>query len=869
MIQKVSSAIAAVMLLFAGANAQTVLKGTVTDENGDPLAGAHVVLEEALIGVFTDDDGKYSFGTVKRDQVTIQSTYLGYEKFSSEIKLASGETSFPISMTPLPYVTDEVVVTATRLAPKAPATFQNIEKKELEKLNFGQDLPFLLNWTPSLVATSDAGAGVGYTGMRIRGSDQTRINVTVNGIPINDSESQGVFWVNMPDLASSLSSIQIQRGLGSSTNGSGAFGASVNLETNNAEPEAGGAIDNSYGSFNTRKHTVEFNSGILNNGFAIEGRLSNIQSDGFIDRASSDLRSYYLAGGYYGKKTMVKAITFSGAERTYQSWYGTPQSRLENDVEGMLQHAANEGYNEEQTQNLLNSGRTYNFYLYENEVDDYQQDHYQLHLVHEFNSDLKLSVAGHYTYGRGFFEQYRNDDEFSDYGLDNIQLANQTLFSNDTLADGSATNTDFNNSIKDDGAEVIGMVVLDELGNPILNMEGDTLLNMDASIYETDLIRRRWLENDFYGATYSLDYSKGGHKFTLGGGLHFYRGDHFGEIVWAEYSQNIDHLQQYYFNVGNKDDYSVYGKWEYATGKWNFMADLQYRRVDYETFGVDNDQVAIDVSRNFNFFNPKVGARYDLNSRNAFYVYLGRGNREPVRNDFIDALEGTEPEAETLNNLELGYTYKTESFQLNLNGYAMIYENQLVLTGELNDVGSAIRRNVDDSYRLGIEADATVQVAKNLWLNANLTLSRNRIGRFDEVVYDYTNGFDVLVNEFEDTDISFSPEVISAGRLIYQPLEGLEFMLISKYVGDQYLDNTSNEAKKIDAYWVNDFRIGYKIKDVIFKEIEISLLVNNILDAEYSSNGYTYSYVFGSPITENFFYPQAGTNFLAGLRLSF
>jgi iron complex outermembrane receptor protein len=814
MIQKLSSAIAAVMLLFAGANAQSVLKGKVTDESGEPLAGAHVVLEEALIGVFTDDDGNYSFGSVKRDQVTIRSTYLGYEKFSSAVLLASGENNFPIAMKPLPYVTDEVVVTATRLSPKAPATFQNIEKKELEKLNFGQDLPFLLNWTPSLIATSDAGAGVGYTGMRIRGSDQTRINVTVNGIPINDSESQGVFWVNMPDLASSLSSIQIQRGLGSSTNGSGAFGASVNMETNNAEPEAGGAIDNSYGSFNTRKHTVEFNSGILNNGFAIEGRLSNIQSDGFIDRASSDLRSYYLAGGYYGKKTMVKAITFSGAERTYQSWYGTPESRIENDVEGMLTHAANEGYSEEQTQNLLNSGRTYNFYLYDNQVDDYQQDHYQLHLVHEFTSALKLSLAGHYTGGEGFFEQARSGDEFSDYGLPN---------------------------------QIIGM---------------DT-------ITETDLIRRRWLDNDFYGATYSLDYSKGGHKFTLGGGLHFYRGDHFGEIVWAEYSQDIDHLQQYYFNVGNKDDYSVYGKWEYATGKWNFMADLQYRRVDYETFGVDNDQVAIDVSRNFNFFNPKVGARYDLNSRNAFYVYLGRGNREPVRNDFIDALEGTEPEAETLNNLEVGYTYKTESFQLNLNGYAMIYENQLVLTGELNDVGSSIRRNVDDSYRLGVEADATVQVAKNLWLNANLTLSRNCIGRFDEVVYDYTNGFDVLVNEFEDTDISFSPEIISAGRLIYQPLEGLELMLISKYVGDQYLDNTSNEAKKIDAYWVSDFRIGYKIKNVLFKEIEISLLVNNILNAEYSSNGYTYSYVVGDPITENFFYPQAGTNFLAGLRLSF
>lgn len=814
MFKKFSSALAAVALFFTGVNAQISLTGNVTDENGEPLSGAHVILEETLRALYTQEDGSFAFRQIKTNSASVKVTYLGYESFTEERVLEDGMNEMNISLKPLPYVTDEVVVTATRLSPKAPATFKNIEKKEIEKLNLGQDLPFLLNWTPSLIATSDAGAGVGYTGMRIRGSDQTRINVTVNGIPINDSESQGVFWVNMPDLSSSLSSVQIQRGLGSSTNGSGAFGASVNMETNNAQAEAGGAIDNSYGSFNTRKHTVEFNSGILKNGFAIEGRLSNIQSDGYIDRASSDLRSYYLAGGYYGKKTMVKAITFVGAERTYQSWYGTPESRLENDVDGMLQHAANEGYTDRQLDNLLTSGRTYNFYLYENEVDDYQQDHYQLHVVHEFQPELKLSLAGHYTYGRGFFEQYRNDDEFSDYGLE----------------------------------------------NPIIGMD---------TITETDLIRRRWLENDFYGATYSLDYTKGGHKFILGGGLHFYRGDHFGDIVWAEYSQDIDHLQQYYFNVGNKDDISVYGKWEYATGKWNFMADLQYRRVDYETFGIDNDQVAIDVARNFNFFNPKIGARYDLNDRSAVYLYLGRGNREPVRNDFIDALPGEDPEPETLNNIELGYSVRSGSLQLNLNGYAMLYENQLVLTGELNDVGSSIRRNVDESYRLGIEADATYQVSPKFMVNANLTLSRNRISRFDEVIYDYTNGFDVIVNEVDGTDISFSPEIISAARLIYQPVEGLEIMVISKYVGDQYLDNTSNENRKIDAYWVNDFRVGYKIKNVLFKEIEISLLVNNFLDAEYSSNGYTYSYIVGDPITENFYYPQAGINFLAGLRLSF
>ncbi len=805
----------AAMLYAIPSMAQNEITGTVTGEDGTPLGGAHIVLNTSFRAVYSDFDGSYKIGNLKQDVYVLKASYIGYEEYRDTINLNSSEVKLDITLTPTSFLTDEVVVNATRLSPKAPATFKNIDKREIEERNLGQDLPILLNYTPSLVATSDAGAGVGYTSMRIRGSDQTRINVTVNGIPINDPESQGVFWVNMPDLASSLSSIQIQRGLGTSTNGSGAFGASINMETNTLDQNAGGMISNSFGSFNTRKHTVQFNSGRLSNGFAVEGRLSEIASDGYIDRASSKLRSYYLSGGYYGEKTVVKAITFSGKERTYQSWYGTPQSRLENDVEGMLTHAANEGYSDAQTENLLTSGRTYNFYTYDNQVDDYEQTHYQLHLIQELAPDLKLTLAGHYTKGQGFFEEYKPGDEFADYGKPDPIIGNDT-------------------------------------------------------ISESDIIRRRWLDNDFYGGTFSLNYNKDNMNFTLGGGAHFYRGDHFGELVWAEVSKTIDHLEEYYRNIGDKDEVNIYGKWEYKWQKWNFMADLQLRSVHYITNGIDNDQLNIDVDQNFFFINPKVGVRYDLDRTNSFYAYLGRGNREPVRNDFVDAPQGTTPKAETLINLEAGYNYTSDKLNLGINGYYMDYQNQLVLTGELNDVGSSVRRNVDKSYRAGIEIDGTYMFIEQLGLNANVALSSNKIQKFNEVIYDY-GGEDlgIIQLEYDDVDISFSPSIVSAGILIIKPIENLEFNFISKYVGQQFLDNTQSDDRSIDAYWVNDFRVGYTINDLVFNKIEINLLVNNVFDAMYSSNGYTYSYAYGDVITENFYYPQAGTNFLIGLNLSF
>ncbi|WP_424963054.1 TonB-dependent receptor [Ekhidna sp.] len=713
---------------------------------------------------------------------------------------------------------DDVIVYATRANENTPTTYSEISKKEIEDVNLGQDLPILLNLSPSLVTTSDAGAGVGYTGLRIRGSDATRINVTINGIPVNDSESHGVFWVNMPDLASSVDNIQIQRGVGTSTNGAAAFGATVNLQTNVPSREAYAEVNNSFGSFNTRKHTLMYNTGLLNNKWSFESRLSKISSDGYIDRAESDLQSYFLSGGYYGDKTIIKALAFGGKEVTYQSWFGTPQAVLENDRDGIEEVISNNGYSEEQAENIRTAGRTFNYYLYENEVDNYKQDHYQLHLSHQLNDELTVNVAGHYTYGRGYFEQYRNEDDFADYGLENVVLG-------------------------------------------------------DTTITSTDLIRRRWLDNDFYGTTFSFNYLKDDLDITFGGAWNKYDGDHFGEIIWAQYASNSDIRYRYYDNVGLKTDFNAYLKTNYQLNDINLFADLQVRKIDYETVGIDSDLRAINTGDDYTFFNPKVGATYTLNQSSNVYASFAIGNREPVRNDFIDAPNGITPKHETLRNLEVGYRKFGQDFSFQANYYLMDYENQLVLTGELNDVGSNVRQNVPDSYRMGIELVGAYQFTDQLRWDANLTLSRNKIENFTEVIYNYGpawDEFNIEETQYKDTDISFSPNVIGGSQLAYTPFDGFEAALRSKYVGKQYLDNTSNDERSIDPYFINDLRLSYNFSAASIENINISLLVNNMLDVKYSSNGYTFGYAAGSYVVrENYLYPQAGRNFLLALNLRF
>ena len=801
------------------------VSGRVTDaETGEPLMGANVMILGSSKATSSGPGGEFTLKNVPKGKHTLMITYVGFVTSEKMIEVSNDLELNDLALSASTYITEEVIVNATRANESTPVTYTFVDRQAIEKQNFGQDLPFVLNFTPSLVTTSDAGAGVGYTGLRIRGSDATRINVTINGIPLNDSESQGVFWVNTPDIASSTENIQIQRGVGTSTNGAGAFGATINLQTNTRKDVAYADIVNAVGSFNTLRHTVEFGSGLVNDRWTFDGRLSKITSDGYVDRASSDLQSYYLSGGYYGEKTLIKAIVFGGRERTYQSWYGTPEAVLEGDLEGIESVIINNELNERQAENMRTAGRTFNWYLYEDQVDNYQQDHYQLHVSQSLADNLTGNVALHYTYGRGYFEEFREDEEFSEYGLPNVIISSDTIIS-------------------------------------------------------ADFVRRRWLDNHFYGFTYSLNYERDNANIVLGGGYNEYDGDHFGEIIWTEFGQNAFIEDRYYENVGRKKDFNTYLKANYQlTDRLNAFTDLQYRNIDYTIEGVFNERdlqgndIILDVDEDYGFFNPKFGLTYRL-GRGMLYTSYAVSNREPIRSDFVDSR--TRPEHETLRNLELGYRFSRASSQFSANFYYMDYKNQLVLTGGLNDVGGALRTNVDRSYRAGIELEGAVMLTPKLRWNANLTLSRNKIDTYVEELNDYGVNFDqqetFITTEFNDTDIAFSPNVIAGSQLSFTPFSMFEVSLLTKYVGQQFLDNTSNDERAIDAYFVNDLRFNYTVRTNVIKEIGFNLLINNIFSEMYSSNGYTFGY-FGGPdfeVRENYFYPQAPRHFLFSVMLRF
>ena len=689
---------------------------------------------------------------------------------------------------------DEVLVRAVRVNKKSPVTHSNLDKEEISKRNLGQDIPILMNYMPSVVTTSDAGAGVGYTGIRVRGSDATRVNVTINGIPYNDAESQGTFWVNMPDFSSSVESLQLQRGVGTSTNGSGAFGASLNILTDAVSNEAYGETSNSFGSFNTRKHNVKFSTGKLNDRIELSGRLSKIESDGYIDRASSDLKAYYLQAAYVTDKTLLKAITFGGHEITYQSWFGIDAATLASDrtfnPAGM--------YTDE-------NGNTR---FYDKEEDNYKQDHYQLHWNQKFNNYWSTNVGLNYTYGRGYFEQYKEDEDFATYGFEEIVVGGETI------------NT-------------------------------------------TDVIRRRWLDNDFYVVNLNANYKKSNLDVIFGTSYSYYDGDHFGEVIWARYASDSEIRDRYYDNYGRKTDFSVFTKANYKVNeKLMVYGDLQLRTINYKATGV----AAEDVDDSFSFFNPKAGLTYSLNTANDLYFSYARANREPNRTDY----ENGNPEPETLNDFELGWRYESNKIQLNTNVYYMLYKNQLVLTGEIDNVGAPIRENSGDSYRLGLEVDATFRVTNKFHVRPNIALSTNKNRDF------VTSRDGSLVN-LGNTNISFSPSVVAGNILVFQPTEKLQMAFLSKFVGEQYMGNVDSDVSKLDSYFVNDFNVTYELKPKsIFKSIVLSALVNNVFGEKYVSNGYYYTYDddFSNPgtiqtIEGTGYYPQATTNFLVGATLRF
>ena len=796
---------------------QYSISGVVRDTLRNPVFGALVKIENTYQATYSDPDGMYLLTNLPNGEYQVSVELLGLKKEVKTIKITGANVTADFILEVSSQSLDEVSIEATRVKGNAPVAHTNVSKEEFEKVNLGQDLASLIKLTPSIVTTSDAGAGVGYTGFRIRGSDASRINVTINGIPINDAESHGTYWVNMPDFASSTNNIQIQRGVGSSTNGAAAFGASVNLQTDLVSDSAYAQVSSSYGSFNTNKNTIKMGTGLINKYWAVDGRLSSVTSDGYLDRASADLSSYFLQGGYYGEKTVIKAITFAGKEKTYQAWWGTPEAKLNGDDEGVLESIGNNWWGSSDSANLVNSGRDYNYYTYDNEVDNYNQDHYQLHFTHQFNNKLSANASLHYTYGRGYYEQFRSQDDLTDYKLDTLFTGNDTI-----------TTSDF--------------------------------------------IRRRWLDNHFYGGVYSVKYKTKKAQFILGGGYNEYVGDHFGEIVWAEYASNSSIRERYYDNQGKKTDFNSYLKSEVSINKkMNGFIDLQVRSINYSNTGIDADQQSLDVDTGFTFFNPKFGLNYQLNNKISGFASFSVANREPVRNDFIDNPQNAQPNHETLYDYELGVETRFNKFLGQATFYYMDYQNQLVLTGALNDVGSGIRDNVVSSYRAGVELVAAFRIAKKLEWTVNTTLSQNKIANFKEYITDYTTDWngELDSNSYKNSDISFSPSVIAGSLLSFKPVKGLELGLQTKFVGNQYLDNTQSDDRDLASYTVSDVVVSYNTSFMNLKEVQFNLLVNNVFNEMYSSNGYTWGFISGDRVNENWLYPQAGTNVLTGVTIKF
>ena len=693
---------------------------------------------------------------------------------------------------------DEVLVKSIRVDTDSPITHSNVDKEELAKTNLGQDIPVLLNYLPSVVTTSDAGAGIGYTYIRVRGSDASRVNITINGIPYNDSESQGTFWVNMPDFASSIENLQLQRGVGTSTNGSGSFGASLNILSDGVSDNAFSEIGIAGGSFNSQKYNVKFSTGLLNEHFEVSGRLSKITSDGYIDRASSDLKSYFLQGAFINDNTLIKALVFGGKEKTYQAWYGIDAETLEND-------------------RTYNPAGIYtdddgNVKFYDNETDNYSQDHYQLFWNQKINSNWTTNLGLNYTYGRGYYEQYKEDEDFEFYDFEPIEI----------------------------GGEVINT---------------------------TDLIRRRWLDNDYYVVNANVNYKKNELDITAGAFYSHYDGDHFGEVIWAKYASNSEIRDRFYEGNGKKDEFTVFAKATYKINEqWSAYGDLQGRFLTYKTTGLTSDIVPLEVDEKYNFFNPKAGLTYELSDKNQLYASYGRAHREPRRADFENGI--TKPEK--LDDYELGWRFKAQKNTINTNIYFMNYKDQLVLTGAIDDTGAPLRATSGKSYRLGVEIDATFLICDNFRMLPNLALSSNKN-------LDFVSPIDGELVNLGTTNLSFSPNIVAGNKFEYEPITNLQLGLYTKYVGEQYIGNVDSDVSKLDAYFVNDFNVSYTIDNIPFlREIVVTGLVNNIFNIKYVSNGYYYTYddTWTDPTTTTTiegtgYNPQATINFLVGATVKF
>jgi len=777
------------------AQAQYSFSGNVLDQRtGQPISGATIRWEgKSQGGTYSDAQGAFRISRIPAGEYRLRISYLGYTPSEETLPIRQNVSHHTIRLEEVGLLIQPIEVKSTRAGKDAPFTQTTLQAGDIRQHNLGQDLPYLLKHQPSVIVTSDGGAGVGYTNMWIRGSDITRINVTFNGIPVNDAESSGTFWVDIPDIASSTGSIQIQRGIGTSTNGAGAFGATINLSTNEFHAQPYGELMSAYGSFNTWKNEVKAGSGLINGHFTVDARLSSVTSDGYIDRASSDLKSFYFSTAYFNKKTSLRFNVFSGKEKTYQAWNGVPEDSL----------ATHRTYN---GLGLMPNGK-----YYPNQTDNYVQTYYQMFLNRELNSQLNFNVAAFLTRGKGYYEEYKRDEPYGDYGL----------------------------------------------SDPVIG--GDTLRT-------TDLIRDRWLDNYYYGTVFSLNHTGKSLQWSLGGGWDRYEGQHYGRVIWARHA--IDKDYTYYRNQADKNDLNIYWKADKAlTSRLSAFLDLQYRHINYRIDGFDSNP-DLKPHHQYDFFNPKAGLSYRFGTRDKAYVSYARAGKEPNRDDF-EANPQQAPRAEYLGDLEAGYDRDGGFYHLHGNLYYMHYHNQLVLTGKINDVGAYTRTNIAHSYRAGIELNGDVRFARIWTLQGQASFSRNRIHHFTEYLDDFDKGGQRVIPH-GTTDISFSPAVIGGASLMVTPVKNAQLSLSGKYVSRRYLDNTSNRDRSLDPYLVEDLQLHYDWTPKKIASIGFNLIIHNLLDTDYLTNGYTYSYVSEGKIqTENSFFPQAGIHFSAGIDVRF
>jgi iron complex outermembrane recepter protein len=850
------------VLFFQSAQAQNFrliletndLKGQIFDQKDNKtIAGATIRIDGTYYATQSDINGEFKILEIPAGRYRIIVSMIGYESNERVIDLEREDKTISVGLSRNSVQTEEVVVSAFRTNQQA-TNLSILYNDALVKNNQGRDLTYQLNSTPNVVVGSYSGDGFGYSQINIRGTDQSRTNVTINGIPLNDAESQGAFTVNLPDFAQSSENIQVVRGVGSSTNGAGSFGAGINIETTTFKEDAHGSYSavfspsntseinlpwlkkkkqprkifkEPFSGFGSAKNSVNFGTGLLNDHWVLEGRLSRITSDGFIERGTTDQKSYFFGIGYYGKNLLMKFNHFSGREKTYLTFNGIPRDKLFRNDSLLLNHYYNNLgvlYNTPQDSIRLfdtTNNRTYNSLTYQDETDNYKQDHYQWLNSYHLSKVTDINLGFHYTRGLGYYEQFKANQSFADYGLDTL------AFSNDTVT-------------------------------------------------STDLIRRLWLDNHFYGAIFSVNYDdRRSMKLTAGGGFHQYDGKHYGEIIWARFASQSNIRDHYYDANSRKTDFNIFTRYEQKIAKkFEAFADIQVRIIDYKSTGRGSDLRDVPINASYLFPNPKAGVFYRPNYFSTAFASFGYLSKEPTRDDFRNQYPNSKPLPETLLDVELGYNYAKNQIAATANAYFMQYYDQLILTGEVNDVYQPIRQNVDSSYRAGLELSVKYRAIENLTFEGNLALSRNKIKTFKERLNAYDSLFapaGVVETSYKNATIAFSPSVVAFVSATYKIFPSLSVILTHKYVGKQYLDNTQNDLRSLDGYGISDFKINYEVEKILgTKSINVFVQFNNFTNVKYATGGYSYGAIYSNtPLYESFYYPQAGRTIFGGLMMKF